>query len=467
MATYRHGNLEHLTPSATLQSGGRRCAPLDARWRNIRGRIHARRPLCRKLIKELVQDIKENTVDEETIGAFLMSVCLFGISKSDVTLLTEFMAKSGATYDYRQLSELRSKTSLRRYPSGALSEKVALLMPSVISVLSDELSIYSPFLVARSLSYTGGTWDKLSAIPGFSFPKPGEETIQCLTECGVAITVTTGDFNPVDRKLYQLRSLTGTAENDALIVSSIVSKQIAVPVDYALMDIRYGQGAFIKGFAHAERVGIDIRDAMESNGIKTLYTLTDTQEPNGSAIGNALEVSEAIEILQHCHTGVFDQRGIVQQKLILVDFMAKLLGFAFPRKTAGEWGRYCWNLMQDGKLWKGFKKILRAHKVAESEIRKAEASATYLIDGRPHVSVKARQSGQFRSIDQERLGWLVNFELGGGGNEYGYERDLYAGVILKARVGDYVERGSELAIMIGTKANANTADEALKCFEIG
>ena len=192
-----------------------------------------------------------------------------GLGKDDTILFTREIAKSGKKFDYRNSKTLNRRKIISRYPTGALSEKIALIMPSLLFCLAKTYKFCSPFLIAKSLGYTGGTWDKLLSIPNFNFPLQGIETLNILKQCNVTMAVTKGNFNPVDRILYQLRSLTNTVDSFPLIVSSIGSKQLALPLDSLLLDIRYGSGTFLKTLNEAKLFYQYLFEITSSENIKT------------------------------------------------------------------------------------------------------------------------------------------------------------------------------------------------------
>jgi len=155
------------------------------------------------------------------------------------------MLESGSVFDYRSLARKTGRRLIRRYPTGGVSEKVSLILPSILVALSEHIPLMSTTLVARSLSFTGGTWDKLAIIPEFRFAAPGQDIENILAETRVAVCTTNSQVCPADRSLYTLRSLTGNVVSKPLIISSICSKHLALPVHRILMDVRFGPGSFM------------------------------------------------------------------------------------------------------------------------------------------------------------------------------------------------------------------------------
>lgn len=244
-------------------------------------------------IYNFVYGFTNKTISLVDVSFWSMLVCEVGLSNHNTYLLTKSMKNTGNIYNYKQ--NFPTYFFTRRYPTGGVSEKLSLLLPTFIMCIADKYNIKSPFTIGRSLGFTGGTWDKLSSIPEFNFAKPGIESIERLNRCGVSMTVSKDDMCPADRILYQLRSLVGTIESTELATASIASKQLAVPCDYLLLDTRYGEGAFFKK-EEAMRMSKLIKEFLEHEGIDVDVIYTDTPFPNGSSIGNALEVEEAIYI---------------------------------------------------------------------------------------------------------------------------------------------------------------------------
>ena len=374
-----------------------------------------RRPVGSAPLGRLIEDFMAERLPADWMAAWLMTVCQSGLGHEDVAALTGHMRDSGTVYDYRRHPELKGRRRLiRRYPTGALSEKAALILPSLIAAASLEVNVASPFLVARSLGFTGGTWDKLAAIPGFCFPLPGEETVQTLLRCGVAMTVTHGDLNPADRLLYQLRSATGTVESEALIVASIASKQLAVPVDRLLMDIRFGEGAFLNDRDQGRSLAEHLSRVLNRNGVPTRCSLTDTEQPGGASVGNALEVAEAVGILGGHMMHRLDKRWFYGQKQRVQDFFSLLMSAEFPERPARFWFELAGIWLQDGTAARAFRRLLAAHQVPRKVINHLFEDPVGALGIAPTAqTVRSNRNGILKHIDQKSLGYFVNVALGG------------------------------------------------------
>lgn len=393
------------------------------------------------------EHVARGRVDNFKIGYWLGAVLLDGLSDIDGEALIAAMVKSGSTYDYRK--NFPNDFLLRRYPTGALSEKVALIMPIIICALRHalELPVISPFIVARALGHTGGTWDKLLNIPGIELPQPGEPTLRLLATTGVSYTVTEADFNPADNRLYSLRSETDTIESPSLIVSSISSKMLACPVHTMQLDVRYGPGSFFPERADADAIGRRISRACSQDGMRCYHTLTDAVFPTGSSIGAALEVAEAIEALGGRVTGLFDQRGIDLQRRIVAEFVARIIQ-ELPYSCNRNIQTWIMNGFRDGIFLPFFLQVFNAHGVRKHHAESLWNDPTRALSHFSKRQLASTKKGIFTTFDQLRIGRITNSAHG------------EICINLKVRPGDRVEKGSVICEVF-TKPSANVADGAL------
>lgn len=409
-------------------------------------------------------------VSPELVAAWLGTIVERGLSTESLYDLTHAMRDSGQIYDYRMSPKLQGRKLLRRYPTGGLSEKTALILPGVLAKASEQYPIASNFLVARTLGFTGGTWDKLSAIPTFRFPLPGGESEDVMATCGVAMTITHGDLNPADRKLYQMRSVTGTIESFELIVSSIASKQLAVPAHHLLLDVRYGDGAFLRSLDEAKRCAAALVALIDEGGTPCSAHLTNTPQPNGSAIGNALEVAEAIAVMGGRSSARWDSRALEEQRELVLLFYGLLMSKAFDSSDVEPWIVEARGWFHSGDILRGFSKLLSAHHVSSAVIEKLfqDPNEVLAIPNRGQP-VLAHQSGRLIAIDQRRLGHLVNFGMGAGGNDYQGILCVKSGIKLGVRLGDIVQCGQPLCWVFDNASDTLNDSTATieQCFRIG
>jgi thymidine phosphorylase len=454
--------LRGLFPDRTAFDPG---AGANPRLMEILRRIKAREPLGPEPFSYVMNGIMSGLADDWFVGFFLALVYTRGLCDQDVYAMTMAMCDTGKVYDYREL--FPGKKVLRRYPTGALSEKVALLLPSMLSAVSEHYPVVSPFIVAKSLSFTGGTWSKLSAIRGFSFPAPGAESAETMRACGAAMTVAHHDLCPVDTILYQVRGFTGTVDSLPLATASIAAKQLACPADLLLLDVRFGEGAFFQE-PFARDLLAKIQAILEKSGLGVMGVMTDTRQPSGCSIGNHLELCEAIAIMKN-EAGIFDPRALHDQTAILLSFFAKLLSSFFYTMTETEWAAYGRRLITGGAALESFRKLCAAHGVAGDETAALLADPIRYFGLREVSKIRARADGVLGSINQKKLGNISNFRFSSrAGIGSGIHKCL--NLFLHKRLSDVVRTGDPLCTVFSVEdtspLDAEAERELYSCFEL-
>ena len=419
---------------------------LRGKLNQILAKTYQRIDLSEKEIKWLLKSFDEGHVTKVFMAIWMMTVTYRGLCKANTFTMTHVMRNSGEIFDYRNLPELEFRKITRRYPTGGLSEKIALIMPSVISAFAERYPIASNFLVAKALSYTGGTWDKLNAIPGFWFPRQGREALDVMRQCHVAMTVTNENFNSLDRKLYQMRGTTGCVESIPLITASIASKLLAIPADFVLLDVRYGDGAFVGNYEEGNKLGSMISNVIRLQGFDCDFMLTEMQQPNGLAIGHALEVIESIALMKG-ETSV----ALLHQRELVVKMFARMLHRLFPHiKSECDFQEEIYCAFSNGDVLRAFRCLLSAHRVNNHVIDALIEDPHFLIREFIDHLIVAKHAGIITRIDQKKLGAFVNFELNTGLNEYTRVKRSGGGIILHVRLGDSVQIGDTLCRVIAT-----------------
>lgn len=407
-----------------------------------------------ELDSTIIQSIVDMTL-EENLYSLQLTVILNlikykGLSSQNVYQLSLKMAESGNIYDYRKNKKLNNKAVLRRYPTGGVSEKIALIMPSLLKCLSDKYQFVSPFLIAKTLGFTGGTWDKLSSIPDFSFPNSGEESISIMAKEHVCMTVAKGDYAPSDTFLYQLRSITNTVDSFHLIISSIASKQIANPVDTLLLDIRYGKNAFLTDIELANDFFIQIKEILNKFNIHTVAEFTNTKNLSGVSVGNYLEVIESICIMKNqsdYHQFSFDKELLQKQKELVITMTTKVISEQF-NVNPNEVENLCLESFSNFEIFNSFKKILTSHGVSSKTISKIENNESFgQFTQLKELPILAHQSGIIEEINQKSIGSFVNMELGAGSNYFNKENRFYDGVLLKKKIKSKVKKNEIIALV--------------------
>lgn len=447
--------------------------PVDDLYARVLINTYLQQTVGRADFNAVIDQLVNDKLNLNFLASWLMLICHKPLKEDDLNHFILALRDSGPIYDYRDSAELNNAKTLRRYPTGALSEKISLIMPSIMSAIAQDYNIVSPFLVGRALSFTGGTWDKFKAIPGFEFPLPGDDSIRAMKECSIAMTVTKGDYNPADRKLYQFRSLTGTVPSHDLIVASIASKMLACPADHLLMDVRYGAGAFLPDLESANKLGKALVKVLGDNNCPCSYIPVSTDWPNGRAIGHCFEVMEAVAIMSRNPGDIWDPNIMQVQEDLTLKFFSGLMNSQFPDKSLEEWTEVGRKLFDSGLVMESFLRLLKAHRVEDSVIEgiRNDPWQTLAPKTTP-IIVKAPNGGHIKGVDQKKLGNLVNFKFGAGANEFGGSFTAKSGIILQKLLGDNVESGEVLAKLFINEQFVDKFDESsiieefLSCFEI-
>jgi len=372
-------------------------------------------------------------VPDYQMSAFLMAVFLKGMLREEMVNMTEIMLSSGTQMD---LSDIPAP-KIDKHSTGGVGDKVSLaLVPLVASA-----GVVVPMMSGRGLGHTGGTLDKLESIPGFRTTLSVKEFKEILSKIGCAMIGQSEEIAPLDRRLYALRDVTATVESIPLIASSIMSKKLSEGIDGLVLDVKVGRGAFMKELESARRLAKTMVEIGNSFGVKTAALLTDMNEPFGMAIGNSLEVREAIDALK----GKAPE-DLMEVTLYLGALMLKLAGIEEDLE-AGK--KRLLRLIEDGSALERFIKMIEL----QGGNPKIVERPTLLPYSCLSIDITSEESGYIQSMDAEAVG-TASMILGAGREKMDSIIDPAAGIILKKKVGDFVERGELLCSFC-------TADEAL------
>ena len=253
--------------------------------------------LSRSEIDYLVDSYTRGEIPDYQVSAWLMAVVLRGMTRAETAALTDAMLHSGEVLDLTSLAARK----VDKHSTGGVGDKTSL----VLAPLAAAAGVAVPMISGRGLGHTGGTLDKLEAIPGFNVNLPVGEFRRVLEICGCAMIGQTAEIAPADRKLYALRDVTGTVESPYLICASIMSKKLAEGIDTLVLDVKTGSGAFMKSEKDAAFLAELMVETGERMGKQMVALITDMDQPLGCMIGNALEVAEVVEVLRGEWSGGF------------------------------------------------------------------------------------------------------------------------------------------------------------------
>ena len=376
-------------------------------------------------------------IPDYQVSAWLMAVVLRGMTRPETAALTDAMLHSGDVLD---LSSLPAK-KVDKHSTGGVGDKTSL----VLAPLAAAAGVSVPMISGRGLGHTGGTLDKLEAIPGFNVNLSLAEFRHVLETCGCAMIGQTAEIAPADRKLYALRDVTGTVESPYLICASIMSKKLAEGIDALVLDVKTGSGAFMKSEKDAAFLAGLMVETGERMGKQVVALITDMDQPLGNMIGNALEVVEVVEVLRG--GGPEDLRELC---LELAGWMLHLGGAS---KTVAEGKAQSSRLISSGKALEKFRQMVKLQggdsRVIDDAKRLPQAQHTM-----PVTSAKA---GYVGSIQCEQVGTACVI-LGGGRERKEDSVDPAVGIVLHKKVGDRIAAGEPVAtIYYNAEAKATRA----------
>ncbi|MCX6457601.1 MAG: thymidine phosphorylase [Actinobacteria bacterium] len=406
---------------------------------NFQDLIYAKRDggvLTEAQIRWFINAFTKNEIPDEQAGSFLMAVFFQGLNKEELSVWTDAMIKSGEILDLSSVG----KPTVDKHSTGGVGDKISLpLCPLVAS-----FGAAVPQLSGRGLGTFGGTLDKMESVSGFNITLSNEKMIQQLKDVGVFITAAGAGLAPADRKMYSFRDVIGTVECISLIASSIMSKKIAEGTQSLVLDVKAGRGAFMKDFSRAKQLAETMVEIGNKAGVKTVALITQMDTPLGNAVGNALEVSESIDVLN----GKGPQ-DVIEITLALAKEMLQLAGINKDPATG----------LKDGTALQVWKKMI----IAQGGNPDIEIPVA-----KKKENVVATQSGYITDLDAYAIG-LSAWRLGAGRAKKEDAVSKTAGIICLAKEGDYVEKDQPvLELHIDDASRLPLAKEALKnAFTIG
>jgi pyrimidine-nucleoside phosphorylase len=383
-------------------------------------------------------------VPDYQMAAFCMAVFFRGLSDAETFALTDAMVRSGETIDLR--SQL-GRTVVDKHSTGGVGDKTSLAVGPIVAACGVPMGKMS----GRGLGHTGGTLDKLEAIPGFRIELSHEEFVRIVRDVGCAIIGQTGDLVPADKKLYALRDVTATVDQLSLIASSIMSKKIAGGADAIVLDVKVGDGAFMKTLDDARALARTMIEIGRRAGREVVCELTDMDQPLGRAVGNALEVREAVATVRGEGPPDFTE-------LVLAS-CAHLLALSDLGIDRAEGRRRAEAAVADGSAHAAYERWIRAQGGDPSEDALEQAPVV--------VEVDAPASGWVARAGAIAIGRAA-LHLGAGRRTKEDDVDHAVGIVCLAKRGDHVEQGSPLAeVHARSEESARVAlDEVLAAYEL-
>lgn len=385
--------------------------------------------LSREEIAAMISGYVNGEIPDYQMSAMLMAICFQGMTEKETADLTLEMAHSGDMVDLSAIQGIK----VDKHSTGGVGDKTTLVIGPIVAACGAKVAKMS----GRGLGHTGGTIDKLEAIPGFQVALEQEKFIDVVNRVGVSVVGQSGNLAPADKKLYALRDVTATVDSIPLISSSIMSKKLAAGSDCILLDVKTGSGAFMRTVDDAVALAQRMVAIGEHAGRKTMAVITDMDIPLGSAVGNSLEVIEAIETLQG-----HGPEDLTEVCKILATNMLYLAG----KGTIEECMDLVHEAISSGAALKKLAEMVEAQEGDSSVILDTNKfkKAPYQYE------VKASQDGYISHMDTEQCG-IASVVLGAGRETKDSIIDYSAGIKMHKKTGAYVKQGDVLATLYASK----------------
>lgn len=403
--------------------------------------------LSKEEIEYIVTNYTNGKIPDYQVSALLMAIFYQDMTNEEITNLTLAIANSGDVINLSSLEGIK----VDKHSTGGVGDTTTLILAPLVASVGVTVAKMS----GRGLGYTGGTLDKLEAIPGFQIELSDEAFVRIVNESKVAVIGQSGNLAPADKKLYALRDVTATVDSLPLIASSIMSKKIAAGADAIVLDVTTGDGAFMKNIEDARRLAKTMTSIGKLANRETVAVISDMSEPLGEAIGNSLEVVEAIETLQG--NGPED---LVEMCYALGSQMVVLAGKA---KTIDEARTLLQEALESGKALAKFKEMIQNQGGDPTIVEQPER----ILTARYTMELPAKQSGVVSKIVANELG-IAAMMLGAGRKTKEDDIDHAVGLKLHKKIGDTVTKGESLLTIYSNDKEISSVIELLyKNIEIG
>lgn len=397
--------------------------------------------LSKEEIAYLVKNFVNGGIPDYQMSAFLMATYFQGMTEDETLFLTDEMIESGDTLDLGAVEGIKAD----KHSTGGVGDKTSLVLCPMLASVGIKIAKMS----GRGLGHTGGTIDKLESFPGLTTAIDGERFIKQANEVGFVIAGQTAHLVPADKKLYALRDVTGTVDIMPLIVSSIMSKKLASGADIIVLDVKTGSGAFMKREEDSFELARQMVTLGKNAGKKTVAVVSDMDEPLGFAVGNALEVKEAIDVLKGESAGNLRELCLTLGACVLQE--------ANIAVDEAEARKQLENCIEDGSALKKFAEFVKAQGGDERAVYD-----TSLLPSAPFkVELLSPKNGYISALYAESVGKSC-ITLGAGRETKDSKIDLSAGVVLRKKTYDYVNLGDSLAVIYASdKEKAEEAKRTL------
>ena len=393
-----------------------------------------KKTLSREEIHYFIKGYVEGSIPDYQVSALLMAIVLNNMNEQETSDLTEEMRTSGDIWDLSEIPGLK----VDKHSTGGVGDKVTLILGPMIASCGAKLAKMS----GRGLGHTGGTIDKMESIPGMKTILSKEDFVKQVNNIGIAVISQDDKLVPADKKLYALRDVTGTVQSIPLIASSIMSKKLATGTDCILLDVKYGDGAFMKTIESANELAKCMVKIGKSLNKDVRAEITDMNQPLGKAVGNILEIKECIETLHG--------RGPEDLNEICLSSGSILLEQAKLFKNRNEARKALEENIKNGKAYKKFREFVIAQ---GGDVEYCDHPEKFDV-AKNLIQIYSKSTGYIKSIKALDIG-IASMKLGGGREKLGDTIDMAAGIILNKKVGDKIEKDELLCTLHTNKENVD------------
>ena len=391
--------------------------------------------LTKEEIDFMITDYVAGKIPDYQMSAMLMAIYFNGMENEELAAFTLAMRDSGDLVDLSPIEGIK----VDKHSTGGVGDKTTLIVGPIVAACGVPVAKMS----GRGIGFTGGTLDKLESISGFRIDLSAEEFFETVKKTGISVIGQTGNLAPADKLLYALRDVTATVDSIPLIAASVMSKKLAAGSDKIVLDVTTGSGAFMKNTRDAKKLAKHMVAIGNHAGKETVAILTGMEEPLGFAIGNNMEVKEAIEVLKG--------GGPEDVKEVSVALAGMMLSLGLENVSLSQGKRMAKKALSSGQAFEKFKEMVQAQ---GGDIRYVEHPEFFERDAF-EGEVLAAEDGFLSGMDTEKIGVAAGL-LGAGRETKDSVIDMSAGIYLKKKIGDTVKKGEPIAICYaGTKEKLN------------